>query len=220
MRRKRVLPVLALLSLAMTAASAQVPGGKAGAYQANVHYRVVSPSQPVSTPDGRVEVAEFFWYGCPHCYDFESHIERWLGSSKPEEVDFVRVPILFNAPARLHARAYYTAAELGILEEIHLPFFREIHVNRNRLTSPAELAALFARFGVDEETFDKTFRSDAVNQRLLRADRLMRGYRITSVPSVTIHGKYVSDGSMARGYASLLELVNELARIEHAAAAD
>ena len=131
---------------------------------------------------------------------------------------FIRIPILFNAPARVHARAFYTAEILGVLDQVHGPIFQEIHVNKNRLTSEEALAGLFAEHaGVAEEAFTKAFRSPAVDQRLREADRLMRGYSITSVPCVTIQGRYVSDGSMAQGYGSLLRLVNELAEMESAA---
>ncbi|MGH8495128.1 MAG: thiol:disulfide interchange protein DsbA/DsbL [Gammaproteobacteria bacterium] len=178
------------------------------------HYRVLMPAQPTSSSPDQVEVAEVFWYGCPHCFTFEPYLENWR-ENLPSWVNFVRIPAVWNDQVRMHARAFYTAEALGKLEEIHGPLFREIHVNNNPLPSEDALASFFAAHGVDEETFHETFRSFAVETSLRRADTLNRRYQVQSVPVIVVNGKYVTDGEMAGGYEALLAIVDELAASEH-----
>lgn len=182
-------------------------------FQLGTHYTRLSPVQPTSSSADRVEVAEVFWYGCPHCYDFEPYIARWE-ASKPAWVSFVRIPAVWNPAVRLHARAFYTAEALGKLEEMHTAFFDEFHRAGNPLSSEAALAAFFGRFGVDEATFRDTFDSMGVQTRLQRAEELALRYRITGVPTIVVNGKYVSGASSAGSYEALIELIDELAAAE------
>lgn len=177
------------------------------------HYRRLSPTQPTSSDPERVEVAEIFWYGCPHCYELEPHIAEWA-ASKPDSISFVRIPATWNPQVRLHARAFYTAEALGVRDEMHDAFFDEIHRNRNPLATRDALAELFGRFGVEREAFDGAFDSYDVHAKVRRAEELGRRYRITGVPSIVINGKYVSDAELAGGYERLVELIDELATAE------
>ncbi|CAN5141473.1 hypothetical protein BH24PSE2_BH24PSE2_05050 [soil metagenome] len=178
------------------------------------HYRVLVPAQPTSSSPDQVEVAEVFWYGCPHCYSFEPYLEKWR-SDLPSYVNFVRIPAVWHDRARMHARAFYTAEALDKIEEIHAPLFREIHINNNPLATEDALADFFAKHGVDEEAFRDTFRSFAVETKLRRADTLNRRYGVQSVPVVVVNGKYVSDAEMVGGFDQLLTLVDELAASEN-----
>src|SRR5690606_35015667 len=128
-------------------------------------------------------VAEIFWYGCPHCFEFEPYIERWE-TSKPAYVSFVRIPAVWNPEVRLHARAFYTAAALGKLDEMHSAFFEALHRAGNRLNTEAALVEFFGRFGVDEAAFRDAFDSFDVHAKLQRAEELSERYRITGVPPV------------------------------------
>ena len=188
-----------------------------GPFEAGQHYTALSPAQPTSTDAGKVEVTEIFMFGCPGCFSFEPHIQRWLGD-KPDYVNFVRIPAPWNPIATLHARAYYAAEALGKTEEVDGPFFNEIHVNRNMLDSEAKIAALFAKHGVDEATFKSTFNSFAVNTKLKRAEELIRRYRVQSTPTVVVNGKYLTTGSQAGSYDAWFAIINDLAAREHAAA--
>ncbi|HLF10236.1 MAG TPA: thiol:disulfide interchange protein DsbA/DsbL [Gammaproteobacteria bacterium] len=185
-------------------------------FQLGTHFSRLSPTQPTSSGPTQVEVAEVFWYGCPHCYTFDPYLQNWQ-SSKADYVNFVRIPAVWNALARLHARAFYTADALGKGAEMHAAFFREIHVNGNALDSEAKLSGFFGRFGVDEAAFKSAFDSFAVHTKLQRADELSRRYQISSVPSIVVNGKYTTDGSMAGGYDQMIELINELAASERTA---
>ena len=186
---------------------------EASPYQVGVHYQTLSPTQPTSSSPDQVEVAEFFMYSCVHCYNFEPFVEQWL-TTKPDYVNFVRVPTVWNPLVRLHGQAFYTAEALGKGEEMHAPFFREMHVTGNYLETEAALAQFFARFGVDEQTFKSTFGSFAVHTKVQRADELTRRYRITGTPTVVVNGKYVTSASMAGGYEQLMDLIDRLAASE------
>jgi thiol:disulfide interchange protein DsbA len=184
-------------------------------FQLNAHYTRLSPTQPTSSSPTSVEVAEMFWYGCPHCFTFDPLLAEWE-ERKPEYVSFVRIPAVWNPLLQLHARAYYAAEALGKSAEMHEPFFREIHVNGNALDTEEKLAAFFGRFGVDEATFKSTFDSFAVHTKVQRADELARRYMISSVPSIVVNGKYTTDATMTGSYESLIDLIDELVASERA----
>ena len=173
------------------------------------------PTQPTVGSADKIEVAEFFWYGCPHCYDMEPYINQWAENKDPN-VRFVRIPATWNALVRLHAQLYYTEEVLarnGILknpEEFRDAVFQEYHRRNNRMTSEAAIQTLFARFGVNAEQFGATWGSFEVNQKLRVAEDLARRYSISSVPAVVVNGKYRTVASEAGGYTQLMELIDEL----------
>jgi thiol:disulfide interchange protein DsbA len=200
-----MLPALAMSS----AASAQqyVPGED---------YAVVTPAQPGGT-DGKVQVVELFWYGCPHCFQFEPTLHDWV-KSKPANVEFIRIPAIFNNPRwQLHAGAFYTAEVLGVMDKFHEPFFNIIHIGHQRMGTREDVRDFFAGIGVDGKTFDDTFDSFAVQAKVRRAADLTRKYGISGVPSLVVNGKYVVDGPMAKSYENMLRIVNALVKKETAA---
>ena len=184
-----------------------------GRFELGVHYLRLSPTQPTSSNPDQVEVAEVFWYGCPHCSAFDPMLEQWR-QTKPDYVSFVRVPAVWNSELQLHARAFYAAEQLGKGEEMHTAFFAEIHERGNRLDTEAKLQEFFGRFGVDAAAFNAAFDSFAVQAKLQRADELNRRYRIGSVPTIVVNGKYTTDGPMVGSYEELLALVDELVAAE------
>jgi thiol:disulfide interchange protein DsbA len=183
-------------------------------FQLGVHYQRLSPTQPTSSPPDKVEVAEIFWYGCPHCFNFDPYLASWQPGIA-DYVSFVRIPAVWNPLLQTHARAFYTAEALGKGAAMHDAFFREIHERGNSLDDEAKLQEFFGRFGVDAATFKSTFDSFAVHTKLQRADELSRRYRIGSVPTIIVNGKYTTDGGMAGTYEDLLALVDELTAAEH-----
>ena len=184
-----------------------------GRFEMGVHYMRLSPTQPTSSNPDQVEVCEIFWYGCPHCFNFDPSLKAWQ-ETKPDYVSFVRVPAVWNPLLQLHARAFYTAEALGKGAEMHEEFFREIHERGNALDSEAKLQEFFGRFNVDANAFKAAFDSFAVHAKLQRADELSRRYRIQSVPTIIVNGKYTTDGGQAGSYDDLLALVDELAAAE------
>ena len=179
------------------------------------HYQRLSPTQPTSSSPDQVEVAEIFWYGCPHCYTFDPYLENWK-ETLAEDVNFIRIPAVWNNVLQTHAKVYFTAELLDVIDDVHTPIFREIHVNRNMLTETNALVDFFAQYGVMPDEFNQTFESFAVFTRMQRDDELSRRYRISSVPTVVVNGKYVTNATMAGDYPDLLRLVDELVAMERA----
>jgi thiol:disulfide interchange protein DsbA len=183
-------------------------------FQLGKHYNRLSPTQPTSSPPDKVEVAEIFWYGCPHCYALDPAVKSWV-ASKPEYVSFVRVPVVWSDVAKLHARAFYTAEALGKIGTMHDAIFREIHEKHDLLDTEDKLRAFFGSFGVDAATFKDTYDSVGVRTKVQRADELDRRYRVASVPTVIVNGKYSTDVDLAGGPEQMFALIGELAATEH-----
>lgn len=179
------------------------------------NYQKIVPAQPTSAPAGKVEVTEVFWYGCGHCFALDPAIESWRAKSKPAYIEFNRIPAMWNDGTRLHARVFYTAELLGKLDELHSLIFREIHVTGNQLNTVDKIAAFFQQHGVSKDEFTKAFSSFAVESKLQRADLMNRRYRINSVPTMVVNGKYSTDVSTAGGESQLFKLIEELAAHEH-----
>jgi protein dithiol oxidoreductase (disulfide-forming) len=196
-------------------AADRAPGRDRARFLAGTHYQRLSPEYATAAGPGRIEVAEFFMFGCFPCYAFEPHLEAWR-ARRADDIDFVRVPALFNALAALHARAFYAAEALGRGDDFHAEFFREVHVNGNRLDSEASLAEFFGRFGVDRDTFRAVIDSSAVRAKLQQAETLNARYAIAATPSVVVNGKYLSSPAMAGSYEAVFELVDELVESERA----
>lgn len=184
-------------------------------FKEGTHYKKIVPAQPTSVAPGKVEVVEVFWYGCGHCFELDPAVESWRNKGKPPYVEFTRVPAMWNETLRIHARLYYATEALGKLEELHSPIFREIHVNGDQLNTLDKMQSFFRKHGVSPEEFQKAFSSFGVESKLQRADFLNRRYRINSVPTVVVNGKYVTDRQMAGGDRELFDLIDELAAHEH-----
>jgi len=195
------------------AAATNVPASEH--FKEGTNYRKVVPAQPTNVAPGKVEVVEFFWYGCGHCFALDPAMETWRAKSKPQYVEFTRVPAMWNDALRMHARLYYTAEALGKLDELHSAIFREIHVNNNQLSTLPQITAFFKQHGVGPDDFQKAFASFAVESKLQRADFLNRRFGIDSVPQVAVNGKYLTDQGKAGGEPELFQLVQELAAHEH-----
>ncbi|MGD8978003.1 MAG: thiol:disulfide interchange protein DsbA/DsbL [Gammaproteobacteria bacterium] len=179
-------------------------------YQEGRHYTTLPVAQPTRAGPGQVEVAEVFWYGCPHCYTLEPFIQEWRLNGMPDDTIFVQIPAALNANWQVHARVFYTAEALGILEEVHPAIFREIHVNRNMLDTRERLIEFFARFDVSEQDFLAAWDSFAVQTNLRRADAQVRRFRLSGVPAVVVNGKYVTGADLAGGNQQLLDVINFL----------
>jgi thiol:disulfide interchange protein DsbA len=185
-----------------------------GKFKEGTNYTKLVPAQPTSVAPGKVEVVEVFWYACGHCNALDPAIESWRGKGKPANVEFVRVPAMWNDTLRMHARIFYTAELLGKLEQLHTPIFREIHVKANPLNTVEAITAFFRENGVGTDEFQEAFSSPAVDSKLQRADFLNRRYRIESVPTIIVNGKYKTAVDMAGSEPQLFQLIGELAASE------
>ena len=179
-------------------------------------YTVVQPQQPTQVQPGKIEVLEFFWYGCPHCYSMEPHVEKWL-QSKAADVEFIRVPGVLNKLWMAHARAYYTAQKLGVLEQIHRPLFDAMHRENRKVYTEDDLRDFFEEKGVKEEDFTRTYNSHDVEIRVKQAYVMAQNYRLTGVPAFIVNGKYATSGQLAGTYENIITTINTLIEMERGA---
>lgn len=178
------------------------------AYQDGTHYQTLDVAQPTASGE-QVEVVEVFWYGCPHCYSLEPVVQSWR-KNMPDNVKFERMPAALNPTWAFHAKVYYAAEALGVVEQFHEEFFNEIHLHKKRMGSEGEIKAFFNKLGVDDAAFDKAWSSFGVDSKLRRAKQRVIGYKLRSVPTIIVNGKYVVTAQSAGGNSQLFKVVNEL----------
>lgn len=176
-------------------------------------FKVLTTAQGTTGTPGKIEVTEAFWYGCPHCYQFDPILQDWT-KKLPADVSFVRLPVTWNPTHQIHARLFYTAQALGKIDEMHTAIFREIHLENRMLTTESEIQAFFARFGVSADEFQKTFRSFAVESQLKRAKELTERYQIRSVPLMIVNGKYSTDAPGIKSLNDMVAVTGELVERE------
>ena len=180
-----------------------------------VGYETLSPAQPTQNPD-KIEVIEFFWYGCPHCYDFEPVLEKWL-KTLPANVEFIRQPAVFSDLWGKHAKAYFTAEALGVVDKVHADFFDAIQTKKQKLETEDQLAKFFVDHGVNETEFRNTYNSFVVDAKMRQAATTAGRYGVTGVPAVIINGKYKTNGKLAGSHEKMIEVMNSLIKQESAA---
>lgn len=185
---------------------------------AGTNYRVLVSPLPTEAAAGKVEVVEFFWYGCGHCYALEETLAGWA-KTRPGFIQFRRIHVMWAPIHQQHAKLYFTMLALG-REDLHGKIFEEIHKNRNLLAAqdPAASRALqqafFEKNGVSKKDFDGAFDSMGVAANLQKAADASNRYAVESVPTLAINGKFTTEVSMAGSPAMLVDLVNDLAAAE------
>jgi len=161
-----------------------------------VNYVKLSQPAPVSAPAGKIEVVEFFWYGCPHCNHFEPTLEPWV-AKLPADVVFKRVPVAFRPnPYGIHQKLYFALDAMGLIPSMHAKVFRAIHEEGQRLDSPETIAAFLTKNGVDQARFMAVFNSFGLQTKAAQARTLSEAYKIDGVPSLGIAGQYYTTISL------------------------
>lgn len=173
-----------------------------------VNYTEITPVTPV-TNTGKIEVVEVFWYACPHCFAFEPSVHKWL-ESKPDDVEYVRVPGVLSSRWVLLAKAYYAAQELGVEQKMTPIIFNHIHVLNNHLDKQEDVEVLFEANGVAKVDFQKAFRSFSVNTKIGQAKSLNREYGITGVPAIIVDGRYRIDTGSVGSFEKVIDITNFL----------
>lgn len=199
--------------------SALVVGGSAlgltpqsqaqGSYVEGQHYVKVSPAAPVSAPAGKVEVVEFFWYGCPHCNALEPTLEPWA-AKLPADVAFRRVPVAFGAIHEAHQRMFYALEAMGALDKAHKAIFAAMHVQRQRLANEEEQIKFLAGLGIDGAKYSESLKSFSVLTKARQAKQLSEAYKIEGVPSLGVQGKFLTGGNLAGSNEAALKVVDFL----------
>lgn len=160
-------------------------------FVAGKDYTVVQNPGKVEVP-GKIEVREFFWYGCPHCFKLEPHMQAWL-KKIPKDVNFIRTPASMNPLWEQGARAYFVSEALGVRKRTHLPLF---HANGTgqQILQKDQFAKFFVKYGIPEAKFNSTYNSFAITAKIAQANKLAQQYQLSGVPAVVINGKYVVQG--------------------------
>ncbi len=200
-----------LLALTLALLLSAAAAANDGLYLAGADYRELPQRLPsAGAESGKIQIIEFFWYGCPHCYALEPYLESWMKSGMPAEATYVRVPAALNPSWRVHAKAFYVAEALHLLDQIHQAMFDAIHQERQSLSDEASIRALFLEHGADGAKFDAAWRSYAVEAKLRRAESLARMAGINGVPTMVVGGRFESTVTLAGGREELLQVVNYL----------
>ena len=198
---RRLITFLALISLSGIAVA------QAQKYEEGLDYRVLPVAQPVEAK-GKFEVIEFFWYGCPHCYDFDPDLMSWV-KRQPKDVVFRRVPVAFRDDFLPHSQLFYTLQVMG-KSNLDIKVMDTIHHSNNHLLTESEIADWAVAQGLDRNTFLTTYHSFAVVSKVRAAKQLAEAYRIDGVPTVVIQGKYVTSPSIAGTKAKALMVMDYL----------
>ena len=178
-------------------------------------YQRLATPQPTSDPD-KIEVVEIFWYGCPHCNNFQPYLHPWL-KKLPDDVAFTRMPAIFRPDWEIHARAYYISHALGTLDKTHTQLFAAIHQQGQPLNTQEALRKFFVNQGVPEQDFDKLYDSFGVDSGLRRSKVMGARYELRSVPAIIVNGKYQVRGSLAGSHSNVMQVVDALVEIERTA---
>lgn len=175
-------------------------------------YETLSPAQPTQNQD-KIEIIEFFWYGCPHCYSLEPMMKKWL-KTIPDNVEFIRQPAIFSPLWGKHAKAFYVAEALNVVDKVHDDFFDAIQNKKQTLETEDQLAKFFVAHGVEDAKFRETFNSFLIDAKLRQAKAMAPRYGLTGVPAVIINGKYKTSGPIAKSHEKMFEVIDHLIKQE------
>jgi thiol:disulfide interchange protein DsbA len=211
---QKLLACVFLLSLSLGVQALESPGINV---EKGEGYETIDPPQPTEDST-KVEVIEFFWYGCPHCYKFEPILQKWRKTS-PEYVSYISQPTAFNSMWAKHARAYYIAEALGVIDKMHEDFFNAIQIDKKRLDKQDVLADFFVAHGVSKKDFNDTYSSFLVEVKTKQAESIAKRYGVNGVPAIVVNGKYRVSSTTAKSHENMITVMDYLIKKEHAAMA-
>ena len=182
-------------------------------YAENDSQKYVQISNSPQTEHDKIVIYEFFWYGCPHCFNIEPTIEK-IESNLNQDTVLIKLPLALKESWVNHAKAFFSMQQMNIDNNLHSKIFEEIHINGNRLDTKSTLVDFIDSEGFDGSSFSKNFDSFGTEIRIKKANKLARQYQITSVPTIIINGKYLTSGSFVSSYEELYDVVNFLVEKE------
>ena len=209
----------ASLAGALALAGAALPGrarAQAGAPVEVVDYQTLG--KPIALArTGKIEVIEFFWYGCPHCFAFEPTLESWI-ARLPADVHFRRVPVGFDALKQIHQRIFYTWEALGLVDQMHVKTVARFHVQHRPINSLGDMLGFERENGLDADKVQQAWDSFSVQTRCRQANQLEDDYDIDRMPEMAIQGRFTATAQPEAGPASVLATTDWLLdRIRHGA---
>jgi len=202
--------IFCALALLISVAAATLTPTRALALEIDegIDYRVVA--QPMRAEDGDdVEVLELFWYGCPHCYHLEPKIKQWL-AGKPDGVSFRRLPAAASPRWVPHAKAYYAAEMLGVLDKLHEPLFKAMHEEKRKIYTEDQIIAFAKEQGIDADAFRNAYDSFPVDMQVRKAADLAQRYNIDGVPAIVVNGKYVTSATQTGSRDRMFAVIDHL----------
>ncbi len=195
-------------ALALLAAAFTFLSPAAQAQHAGTDYTELKIAQPVEAK-GKVEVAEFFWYRCPHCYSLEPMLEPWV-KKLPADVQFRRIPAVLSDSWAVDAAIFYTFEALGVLDKVHKPFFDAIHRDRLVITNEAAMTEWLKKNGIERKKFDEAYKSFGVQAKVKRAAQLSSAYQLEGVPLLAVQGKYTVTADQGGSQSGMLARTEQL----------
>jgi protein dithiol oxidoreductase (disulfide-forming) len=175
---------------------------------AGTDYTVLQTAQPVDA-NGKIEVIEFMWYGCPHCNEFDPYLEAWVKKQGPDVV-FKRVPVAFRDDFIPHSKMYHALDALGLADKLTPAVFNEIHVKKNYLLTPEAQATFLATQGVDKKKYMDAYNSFSTQSDLQRDTKLMQDYKIDGVPTLAVQGKYETGPAATNSLPGTIQVLDYL----------
>lgn len=209
---KYLLPAVAVLVVSLTI---WLPGDtQARTFSEGIHYGVITPELSTQTEESKVEVAEIFWYGCPHCYSLEPTIEAYL-EQKPENVTFTRVPAMISANWAFHGKLFYVGQMLDSdgSKGVHEKIFEALHKQRRRIGNDDQLKRFFKGLGFKSDEIKTAMDSMELKSKLEYAREISAKSGMDSVPTVIVNGKYITSPSMVSGSKNMIEIINYLTKL-------
>ncbi len=204
---------LALAQAAKVAApaakAAPAPAPATIAIRAGKDFAVINPKAPVEAPAGKIEVVEFFWFNCSHCYHFEAMLNPWV-AKLPAHVAYRKVPVGFNPSFVPQQKMFYALEAMGLLPALVPKIFKAIHEQNIKLDTEAQITAWLVKQGVDKAKFNAMFSSFAISSKATRATKLQDAYQLDGVPSMGVAGQFLTNGTMAGSMPRMLQVVSSL----------
>ena len=158
-------------------------------------------------------IYEFFWYGCPHCYNLEPTMDR-IEADLEKDTKVVKLPVALRDSWIPHAKLYYALKQMDKIDQVHNLIFEEIHLEDNRLNTEQQMIDFLGKHGIDTKKFIEKYNSFGTQARIKKASNLAKKYQIDSVPTIIINGKFLTSGSYVSSYDELYSVVNLLVERE------
>ncbi len=201
----RIIAVFFSLFISLVACAQE---SQVATYSAGTHYDVIEIPVKTITP-GKIEVTEVFWYGCGHCFSFEPTLNKWV-ESLADDVELVKSPAIWAAQMEAHARIFYTAKALGILNQTHQKVFEAMHHERKAMLTEDEIGKFFSEFGISEKQFKDVYTSFSVSSQVQQAGARARSFKITGTPELIVDGRFRISAQKAGGQKQMLDVADYL----------
>jgi thiol:disulfide interchange protein DsbA len=198
-----------LINILLIAAALFVSGSAFAAAELGRDYKMLNPPQPADSK--KIEVLEFFFYGCSHCFHLHTPLTAWE-KTKPKDVELTFVPTIFRDSMEPMARTMYALESMGELNKLHDALYQAWNVDKIELFDEASIGDFVAKHGVNREKFSAAYNSFSMQSQVVRAKQMVRSYRINGTPTLVVDGKYVITGLQPDDTIRVLKEVIDIAR--------